>query len=1112
MKSLVISLCCILSLPSFLHSASAVRKRSEEGAHPYCGTYAGRHQDELLKAKDRRLLIEAQKRQLGLTSIVGASRDVGQIAVIEDDGSIVLPNNPFDLFNTVLRLTPTGSGAYTMSRQSGSLNTNFGTSIAFADDAYQQITFQSGFQFPFFGATYSSVFVNSDGNLTFTEGDNASSERGITRFKSGPPRIGGFFADLNPETSPGSIYYNQLSDRLLITWNRIREYGSLREGSFQVALFPDGSFELTYGNVNVSQGIVGWTGGRDAQAINVVDLSAVSGTLSGPQAERFARLNQSEVDITALAKKFYETHSDDYEQLVVFTNFAYNLEGAFAFELNIKNEVQGINLDTFDNSAEYGSQGRLESYLSMNQLAEYSDNPDTIFLRTYSALEILAHETGHRFLAYVRNRSGNTNRTDLLTSDGAHWSFFFNGNSSVMEGNQIRDNGDGSFTTVAGADRYSALDRYLMGLLPSSEVGPLFYVSNVSGTSKTKDSGTEIGVTFRGTRVDLTVNEIIAVNGVRIPDASAVPRTFRQAYVLLVQAGTSPSQAELQKVDQLRQRFVDFFVQATGGLATVVTTLNSSTVVPVISGVTPKWGSTLGDTQVYISGSNFQPGATVLFGGAVADKVQVLSSSLISARTPAANDGAVSVVVTNSDGQTASLPNAFSYRRLNPVTISSNALRIPYVIDNLAFRSNLGINNPNSSSTSVRISLLDSRGLLVNRLESVVIPANGYIQKNSLLQEMEGILSPTGREGSLVLESDQTVQAFVSQIDNTSGDPSILESVRQGASRLILQSAANSGPFRSNLLVLNLSSGEARIDITALDRNSGQPIGTTLRNVAIEGNGFVRFENILEALAVSGDFGPVEIRSTNAAMLAAVAQVSGLNHNTSGFFQAQSLDVAEHALIVPYVLDNAALRTNLGLNNVGSGMARVSIELIGQDGSRLAASPTIQIESLGMLQINQIVSYLSGSSSTSQQGYLRIRADQPILAFASLIDNASDDPSIEKGLAIGSSALLLKSATNTNFRSTLVIVNPNEAAVAATLVAREGSAINNGNITGTRTVQIPAHGQFVSENILQELPASNSFGPIEIRSSSSDLPIIAVSRVYSLANNTSGFLEAQTIP
>ena len=107
---------------------------------------------------------------------------------------------------------------------------------------------------------------------------------------------------------------------------------------------------------------------------------------------------------------------------------------------------------------------------------------------------------------------------------------------------------------------------------------------------------------------------------------------------------------------------------------------------------------------------------------------------------------------------------------------------------------------------------------------------------------------------------------------------------------------------------------------------------------------------------------------------------------------------------------------------------------------------------------------------------------------------------------------MLKSAANTNFRSTLVIVNPNEAAVSATVLAREGSATNNGSVTGTRTVQIPAYSQFVSENILQELGASNSFGPLEIRSSSSALPIIAVSRVYSVANNTSGFLEAQTVP
>jgi hypothetical protein len=270
----------------------------EGAAHPFCGTYPGRIKDELQKAKDLRLLIEARKKKLGLARTIGISRDVGQIAVIEDDGSIILLNNTFDLSNTLLRFTPAGSGAYTIGRQSGSLNPDFGTRIALADDAYQQIAFQ-GFQFPFFGSNYSSVFVNSDGNLTFAEGDDAITDRGITRFNSGPPRIGGFFADLNPEQSAGGIYYNRLSDRLLITWNRIREWGGSHEGSFQIALFPDGSFELTYGTVNISSGIVGWTGGRDAQTITIVDLSGASGTLSGPQAERFSETNQNEVEITA---------------------------------------------------------------------------------------------------------------------------------------------------------------------------------------------------------------------------------------------------------------------------------------------------------------------------------------------------------------------------------------------------------------------------------------------------------------------------------------------------------------------------------------------------------------------------------------------------------------------------------------------------------------------------------------------------------------------------------------------------------------------------------------------------------------------------------------------
>src|SRR5262245_14597650 len=637
-----VCLCWVLVIPSYARSAPLNRKIQNSDAG-FCGTYPGRTQDELRKSKDLRILTAARRKKLGLIERLSATRDVGQIAVIEDDGSIVLPNNPFDLTNTVLHLAPAGLGSYTLTRQTGALNPSLGNPLSLTDDASQQVSFQSGFQFSFFGSTYTSAFLNSDGNITFGAGDSASTDRSVSRFNSGPPRIAGFFADLNPETSLGAVYFNQLSDRALITWSRIREYGSSREGPFQIALFPDGSFELTYGTLNISSGIVGWSAGGSAVAPSITDLSTASGTLAGAQMERFARVNLNEVDMTAVAQKFYASHGDEYQQLVVFTNFPYNLDNAFAFELNVKNSIQGINLDSFDDSSSFGSQGALESFLAMNELAEFPDDLDTAVVRGYSAIQVLAHEAAHRWLAYPSFRSGAANSTALLGYQQAHWSFFFNADASFMEGHLIRDNGNGTFTITAETNRYSKLDQYLMGLVSASEVGPLFYVQPGSGTVHVASdvaNPSDIGFTFSGTRRDLTVDDIVAADGPRIPDVSISPKSLRQAFVLLVMAGTSPTAAELQKIESIRSRWTAFFGQATDGRASAVTTINSESVLPVISSVTPQSGSTFGDTQIYITGNNFQTGAKVLVGGIEATDVAVLSASSIGARTPAGSEGA----------------------------------------------------------------------------------------------------------------------------------------------------------------------------------------------------------------------------------------------------------------------------------------------------------------------------------------------------------------------------------------------------------------------------------------------------------------------------------------
>jgi hypothetical protein len=80
-----------------------------------------------------------------------------------------------------------------------------------------------------------------------------------------------------------------------------------------------------------------------------------------------------------------------------------------------------------------------------------------------------------------------------------------------------------------------------------------------------------------------------------------------------------------------------------------------------ISSISPASGPVTGGTLVTVNGSNFASGSTVSFGGASATSVNFISSSQLTAVTPAGTAGAVNVTVTNPDPSTASLSNGFMY-------------------------------------------------------------------------------------------------------------------------------------------------------------------------------------------------------------------------------------------------------------------------------------------------------------------------------------------------------------------------------------------------------------------------------------------------------------------
>ena len=93
---------------------------------------------------------------------------------------------------------------------------------------------------------------------------------------------------------------------------------------------------------------------------------------------------------------------------------------------------------------------------------------------------------------------------------------------------------------------------------------------------------------------------------------------------------------------------------------------------PMVATITPTSGTTAGGTAVTITGTGFLAGATVSLGGTAATGVTVVDSTTITATTAAHAAGAVNVVVTNTDAQSGTLSNGYTYTSSNPApTVTS---------------------------------------------------------------------------------------------------------------------------------------------------------------------------------------------------------------------------------------------------------------------------------------------------------------------------------------------------------------------------------------------------------------------------------------------------------
>lgn len=163
-----------------------------------------------------------------------------------------------DLDNQSLTLTPDGSSDfYTACRvpvTSFRTDPVGGTVLALGDDEAVAVPLAGGARVWLYGVSYGVLHVGSNGYLTFAAPDVDFSESLEDHFAV--PRISALFDDLDPGRG-GQVSWQQLADRVAVTWTGVAEFFEGGANSFQVELFFDGTVRITHLGITAGDGIVG---------------------------------------------------------------------------------------------------------------------------------------------------------------------------------------------------------------------------------------------------------------------------------------------------------------------------------------------------------------------------------------------------------------------------------------------------------------------------------------------------------------------------------------------------------------------------------------------------------------------------------------------------------------------------------------------------------------------------------------------------------------------------------------------------------------------------------------------------------------------------------------
>jgi len=241
-------------------------------------------------------------------------------------------------------------------------------------------------------------------------------------------------------------------------------------------------------------------------------------------------------DLEMVTNKIYEHFNDDFDFVIILSVEETQPQDLFYGRSHpAQNQVQGLGIGTYDNSASYGSEGKLKSVIYM---------PRTEYIRNGPFL----HEIVHTW----------ANKGIIPTTVGGHWGFASTGGQlggfdelidlggNTYKGRLHNEDGFGTFANGGNGLPYGNLELYLMGLIGAEELETIQVAVNPEFTKKP--------IEFTADQIDsYTAEDLINEHGARIPSMQNSQKAFRALTVII-----STSEVDQSKIDAINLNLENF--------------------------------------------------------------------------------------------------------------------------------------------------------------------------------------------------------------------------------------------------------------------------------------------------------------------------------------------------------------------------------------------------------------------------------------------------------------------------------------------------------------------------------------------------------------------------